>query len=37
MESFIGLVGTKKQLRKEIIKRFPKNYKKYVEVCGGAG
>ncbi len=37
MESFIGWVGGKKQLRKEIIKRFPKNYKKYVEVCGGAG
>lgn len=37
MESFIGWVGGKKRLRKEIIKRFPKNYKKYVEVCGGAG
>lgn len=38
MDSFIGWVGGKKQLRKEIIKRFPAGgVKKYVEVFGGAG
>lgn len=38
MDSFIGWVGGKKQLRKEIIKRFPADgVKKYVEVFGGAG
>lgn len=38
MDSFIGWVGGKRQLRKEIIKRFPADgVKKYVEVFGGAG
>lgn len=38
MDSFIGWIGGKKLLRKEIIKRFPTNgIKKYVEVFGGAG
>lgn len=38
MDSFIGWIGGKKQLRKEIIKRFPVNgTRKYVEVFGGAG
>ena len=37
MDSFIPWVGGKKLLRKEIVKRFPENNKKYVEVFGGAG
>ena len=38
MDSFIGWIGGKKQLRREIIKRFPADgVKKYVEVFGGAG
>lgn len=38
MDSFISWVGGKKQLRKEIIKRFPvEGAEKYVEVFGGAG
>lgn len=38
MDSFISWVGGKKQLRKEIIKRFPvEGVEKYVEVFGGAG
>lgn len=38
MDSFIGWVGGKKQLRREIIKRFPADgVKRYVEVFGGAG
>ena len=38
MDSFIGWVGGKKLLRKEIIKRFPAEAPStYVEVCGGAG
>lgn len=30
-------VGGKKALREEIVKRFPLNYERYVEVFGGAG
>ena len=38
LNSFIPWVGGKKLLRKEIIKRFPKDdFAKYVEVFGGAG
>lgn len=38
MDSFIGWIGGKKLLRKEIIARFPKEVPTtYVEVCGGAG
>ena len=37
MDSFITWVGGKKQLRKEIVKRFPENIDRYVEVFGGAG
>jgi len=37
MNSFIGWVGGKKQLRKEIIARFPSEFKRYIEVFGGAG
>lgn len=38
MNSFLCWIGGKKQLRKEIIKRFPaQKSKKYVEVFGGAG
>lgn len=38
MDSFISWVGGKKQLRKEIIQRFPvEGVEKYVEVFGGAG
>ncbi len=36
MDSFIPWVGGKKQLRKEIVKRFPQNIDRYVEVFGGA-
>lgn len=36
MDSFIGWVGGKKLLRKEIIKRFPEQMERYIEVCGGA-
>lgn len=38
MDSFIGWIGGKKALRKEIVSRFPESTPKtYVEVCGGAG
>lgn len=37
MNSFIGWIGGKKLLRKEIIKRFPENIGRYIEVFGGAG
>ena len=37
MNSFISWVGGKKLLRKYIINEFPKDYKRYVEVFGGAG
>lgn len=37
MESFISWIGGKKILRKEIIKLFPKNIDRYIEVFGGAG
>lgn len=36
MDSFIPWVGGKKQLRGEIVKRFPQNIDRYVEVFGGA-
>lgn len=37
MNSFISWIGGKKLLRKQIIKQFPDNYERYVEVFGGAG
>ena len=37
MNSFIGWVGGKNFLKKEIIKNFPSCYERYVEVFGGAG
>lgn len=38
MDSFIGWIGGKKLLRKEIINRFPKEkIGRYIEVFGGAG
>ena len=37
MNSFIGWIGGKKLLRTEILKRFPKSFGRYIEVCGGAG
>ena len=37
MNSFIGWIGGKNSLKKEIVKNFPACYKKYVEVFGGAG
>lgn len=37
MNSFISWVGGKKLLRKYIINEFPEDYKRYVEVFGGAG
>ena len=38
MESFIGWIGGKRQLRKEILSHFPKEgVGRYIEVFGGAG
>ncbi|MPM08275.1 Modification methylase DpnIIA [bioreactor metagenome] len=37
MNSFIGWIGGKRQLRKEILHRFPKDIGRYIEVFGGAG
>lgn len=37
MNSFIGWIGGKRSLREKIIKEFPQNFNKYVEVFGGAG
>lgn len=37
MNSVIGWIGGKKQLREVIISHFPSNFEKYVEVFGGAG
>lgn len=37
MNSFIGWIGGKKLLRKEITKRFPESFNRYIEVFGGAG
>lgn len=38
MDSFIGWIGGKKLLRKEVVGRFPETgFKKYIEVFGGAG
>jgi DNA adenine methylase len=36
MNSFIGWIGGKKLLRKEIVKRFPESFNRYIEVFGGA-
>ncbi len=36
MNSFIGWIGGKKLLRKEIVNRFPENFERYIEVFGGA-
>lgn len=37
MDSFLSWIGGKKLLRKTITQEFPSDYKKYVEVFGGAG
>lgn len=37
MNSFISWIGGKNSLKKEIIKRFPEDMERYVEVFGGAG
>lgn len=37
MNSFIGWIGGKRQLRKEILSRFPDDMGRYIEVFGGAG
>ena len=37
INSFMAWVGGKKALRDEILARFPRNYKRYIEVFGGAG
>jgi DNA adenine methylase len=37
MNSFIGWIGGKKLLREAIVKRFPDNIGRYIEVFGGAG
>lgn len=36
MNSFISWIGGKKLLRKEIVKRFPEKFDRYIEVFGGA-
>jgi len=36
MNSFLSWVGGKNYLKKEIVKRFPEKFDKYVEVFGGA-
>lgn len=36
MNRFIGWMGEKKLLRKEIVSRFPENFDRYIEVFGGA-
>lgn len=36
MNSFIGWISGKKLLRKEIAKRFPENFNRYIEIFGGA-
>lgn len=36
MNSFLSWVGGKNNLKKEIVKRFPEKYEKYIEVFGGA-
>lgn len=37
MNSFISWIGGKKILKQKICEEFPKEYRKYVEVFGGAG
>lgn len=37
MNSFISWVGGKKLLRNKILEQFPPEYKRYIEVFGGAG
>ena len=37
INSFMSWVGGKKALRDEILARFPLEYKRYIEVFGGAG
>lgn len=37
INSFMAWVGGKKAIRDEILARFPRNYKRYIEVFGGAG
>ena len=37
INSFMAWVGGKKALRDEILARFPRNYKRYIEVFGGTG
>lgn len=37
MNSYISWIGGKKLLRKKILEQFPTDYKRYVEVFGGAG
>ena len=37
INSFMAWVGGKKALRDEILARFPRNYKRYIEEFGGAG
>lgn len=37
MNSFIKWIGGKKALRKRIVKEFPQEFERYIEVFGGAG
>lgn len=37
MNSFIGWIGGKNHLKKQIISLIPENIERYIEVFGGAG
>lgn len=37
MQSFIGWIGGKRALRRDILAAFPQEYSRYIEVFGGAG
>ncbi len=37
MKSFIGWIGGKSHLKKQIIPLIPSDCDRYIEVCGGAG
>ena len=37
MNSFMSWVGGKKNLRDEVLARFPTYYERYIEVFGGTG
>lgn len=37
MNSFMSWIGGKKALREEVVRRFPLDYERYIEVFGGGG